>query len=80
MQQQLNCDEDSAIVRIINYDPCIREKMIQLLMKFQVNQKHLKKYQAKQEVLMYLVATEECIYPKSEIDPLEWWRENKHIP
>ena len=79
MQQQLNCDEDSAIVRIINYDPCIREKMMQLLMKFQVNRKHLKKYQAEQEVLSYLIATEECIYPKSEIDPLEWWRENKHI-
>ena len=43
MQQQLNCDEDSAIVRLINYGPCIREKMIQLLMKFPVNQKHWKK-------------------------------------
>ena len=31
------------------------------------------KYQAKQEVLSYLIATEECIDPKSEIDPLEWW-------
>ena len=79
MQQQLNCDKDSVIVRIINYGPCIREKMIQLLMKFQVNQKHLKKYQAKQEVLLYLIATEECIYPKSEINPLDWWQENKHI-
>ena len=37
------------------------------------------KYQAKQEVLLYLIATEECMYPKPEIDPLEWWRENKHI-
>ena len=41
--------------------------------------KTLKKKQAKQEVLSYLIATEECIYQKSEIDPLEFWRENKHI-
>ena len=41
--------------------------------------KHFKKKQAKQEVLLYLIATEECIYPKSEINPLDWWQENKHI-
>ena len=43
------------------------------------SKKTLKKYQTKQEVLLYLIATEECIYPKSEIDPLEWWQANKHI-
>ena len=29
--------------------------------------------------MLSLIATEECIYQKSEIDPLEFWRENKHI-
>ena len=49
--------------------------MIQLLIKFQMNRKHLKDIRLSKKCCR----TEECIHPKSEIDPLEWWRENKHI-
>ena len=29
--------------------------------------------------LLYLADTESVIYPKAEINPLEWWKKNKHI-
>ena len=37
------------------------------------------KYNAKQEVLSYLIATEKCIYPKEKLDPLKWWQDNNHL-
>ena len=37
------------------------------------------KYEAKQEVLSYLIATEKCTYPKEKLDPLKWWQDNKHL-
>ena len=37
------------------------------------------KYQANQEVYMYLIATETSKYPKAKIDPLQWWQDNKDV-
>ena len=37
------------------------------------------KYEAKQKVLSYLIATEKCTHPKEKLDPLKWWQDNKHL-
>jgi len=37
------------------------------------------KYEAKQEVLSYLISIEKIPSPKEELDPLKWWRDKKHL-